>query len=70
VLQLLLRVLFELIRDVHEFRALQDLRIDDIGDGGLILAGKILIQKLCQAVGGNSVFARDGFGFGYVISFD
>ena len=46
MLQLFGRVLFELARDVHVRRPLEDLRIDDVGDDGLILPRQIFIQQI------------------------
>ena len=53
MLQLPMGMLFKLIGDVHIFRTLQHLRINHIGDYGLIFARKVLIQKLRQLITGN-----------------
>ena len=49
--QFFMRVLFQLTRDAHVGRALEHLRIDDVGDDGLVLAREILVQE--PSVSGN-----------------
>jgi len=48
VAQLLGSVLLELVGDAHILRALEDLRVDDIGDDRLVLAGQILVEQFRQ----------------------
>ena len=50
MLELLLRVLFQLRGDVHVFGALEHLRIDDVGDDRLILARQILVEEFGEPV--------------------
>src|ERR1700677_3930157 len=38
------RVLFQFCGDIHEFGALQHLRIHHVGNDGLILAGQVFVQ--------------------------
>jgi hypothetical protein len=61
MIELLLGVDFELGGDIHVFGAGEHLRIDYVGDDGLIFAGKVFIQQLREAVAGNFVFVRGGF---------
>ena len=44
MIELLLGMDFKLRGDVHVFRALEHLGIDDVGDDGLIFAGQIFVQ--------------------------
>src|SRR5262249_61973328 len=53
MLKLLVRMLLELRGYIHIFSALQNLRINHVGNDRLIFARKILVQELCQ------LFARD-----------
>ncbi len=44
MVEFLLGMDFELIGDVHILSAAEHLRIDDIGDDGLVFARQVLIQ--------------------------
>ena len=48
MLEFFRRVDFELRGDVHELRALQDLRVDDVADDGLIFAREIFVQQISK----------------------
>ncbi len=50
VLQLLASVHFELRGDVHVLRALEHLRVDDVGDDCLVFPGQILVQAIDQVL--------------------
>jgi hypothetical protein len=43
------------------------LRIDYVGDDGLIFAGKVFVQQLREAVVRNFAFDCGGFGFSHLI---
>ena len=47
--------------------AAEHLRIDYVGDDGLIFAGKVFDQQLRGAVARNFAFGCDGFGFSHLI---
>jgi len=48
MVEFLLGMDFELIGDVHVLGALEDLRIDNVGDDGLVFAREIFVQQLDQ----------------------
>src|SRR5713101_8952700 len=68
MIELLLGVEFELRGDAHVLGAAEHLRIDYVGDDGLIFAGKVFVQQLREAVAGNFVFVCGGFGLGHWIA--
>jgi len=53
VLELLGGVQLELFGDRHVLRALEGLRVDDVGDDGLILARQVFLEPLKQIVAGD-----------------
>ena len=53
VLEFLAGVDLEFFRDRHELGALDDLRVDDVGDDRLIFAGEIFVEKFDQPCAGN-----------------
>ena len=61
MLKLLLGVALQLRGDVHVLSALQDLRIDNIGDDSLILAFQVLVQKVRQFLSRHRGLARVRF---------
>ena len=63
MIELLLGVNFQLSGDVHVLGALEHLGIDDVGDDGLIFAGKVFVQQLSELVPGYFV----GFLFRHLI---
>ena len=67
MIEFLLGVDFKLGGDVHVLGAGEHLRIDYVGDDGLIFAGKVFIQQLREAVAGNFVFVCVGFGLRHLI---
>ena len=60
VLQLFPGVLFQFLGDGHVLSAFDHLRIDDIGDDGLILARQVFIEGRNQSVGGQARSVSDG----------
>ncbi len=56
MIEFLLGMDFELGGDVHILGAAQHLGINDIGDNGLIFAGKVFVQQFRESVAGNFVF--------------
>ena len=58
VLQLLAGVDLQLLGDGHVLGALEHLRVDDVGDDRLVLAGQVLVEQLDQ------LRARIRFGHG------
>src|SRR5256885_1348620 len=53
MLQFLARVLLELLRDAHVLRALQHLRVHDVGDDCLVFPGKVLVQSIHELLSGH-----------------
>ena len=49
-------MLFQLLRDVIELRALDCLTIDNVGNNGLIFPGEVLIQQLDHSLAIDFVF--------------
>ena len=52
VLQFLAGVLLQLVGDVHVLGALEHLRVDDVGDDRLVLAGQVLVEQRGSAARG------------------
>src|SRR6266566_354326 len=67
MIELLFGVDFKLGSDIHILGAAEHLGIDYVGDDGLILAGKIFVQQLREAVAGNFAFICGGFELGHLI---
>ena len=66
VRQLLAGVHLELLRDVHVLGALEHLRVHDVGDDRLVLAGEIFVEPLDELLPGDGFFARCA-GIGHVV---
>ncbi len=47
----------ELVGDVHVLRAFEDLRVVDVGDDGLVLAGEVFVEEV------DEFFAGEGGGW-------
>ena len=42
----------ELVGDVHVGRSLEDLRVVDVGDDGLVLAGEVFVEEVDELLAG------------------
>ena len=66
VLQLLRGVFLELLSDRHELGALDDLRVHNVGDNGLILARQVFIEKVSELVARDRLSLVSWFCLGHV----
>jgi len=67
MIQLLFGVDFPLRGDVHVLGAAEHLRINYVGNDGLVFAGEIFVQQLCQTVAGNFILCCTGFGCNHLV---
>ena len=63
VLQLLAGVHFQFRSDIHVRRALERLRVDDVGDDRLVLASEILVQQFDQLFSCDDRISHIGISF-------
>jgi hypothetical protein len=61
VIELLLGMDFQLCGDVHILGAAEYLGLDNVGNDGLIFAGKVFVQQFRQTITGDFVFIWCGF---------